>query len=157
VKNNEPINELDLIFLPLTKSKNSKLQILKDTVEIEKEIKCDISVKEKIIAMTLVLLDKFVERKEIEKIWEAIKILKFIEIAEEKGIEKGMEKGIDNLQSVIIDSIEIKYDNMPVKMLPIIKNINDPEILKMINRKVMKSETIEDVSNYLSQLEIPTK
>jgi hypothetical protein len=73
--------------------------------------------------------------------------------AEEKGMEKGIEKGLDALKSAIIDNVEFKFNNVPIDVLTIIKDIKDIEKLKIINREILKSKTIDEVNNYLSRLE----
>ncbi|QXM05186.1 hypothetical protein [Crassaminicella indica] len=76
-------------------SKREKLEVLKEAVEIESQLDMDISLKEKVIAMTLVASDKIVDREELEKIWEVVRMFKFIEFAEKKGMEKGIAQGIE--------------------------------------------------------------
>jgi hypothetical protein len=98
------INELELVFLPLMKSNLEKVNLVREVVKVEMQLNIDQTVKEKLVAITLVMADKLIRRDELEKIWEEIRMFKFIEFAEGKGIEKGIEKGkFDVASNMLVD------------------------------------------------------
>ncbi len=87
VEEKKEINELEFAMLPLMKSSMKREKILEESLEIIKAWDTDYAKKEKILAIMIVLSDKFVERSDLEKIWEGFKMLKIFQIAEEKGME----------------------------------------------------------------------
>lgn len=95
ISNGEKINPLTLIFLPLMKSKESANTFVEKIIQTQLKLAIEEEVKKKIIVATLVLSDKLVKREILERIWEDIHMYKFIEFAEEKGMEKGMQKGME--------------------------------------------------------------
>lgn len=91
IKDGIEINELELIFLPLMKSNLEKVNLVREVVKLEVSLNKAQVIKEKLTAITLVMADKLIRRDELEKIWEDVKMFKFIEFAEGKGIEKVKE------------------------------------------------------------------
>jgi len=89
----EPVNELELIFLPLMKSRLTKTELLRRTIDLEKQLpKKDL--RNKVRELTLILADKIVDQKILDELWEELRMFKVVKYAEEKGMEKGLEKGI---------------------------------------------------------------
>jgi len=102
----EPVNELELIFLPLMKSRLSKTELLRRTIELEKELP-EKELRNKVRELTLILADKIVDEKILDELWEELCMFKVVKYAEEKGMEKGLEKGKEtvakNMLSLGID------------------------------------------------------
>ena len=78
IENNIEINELELIFLPLMKSNIDKVSLVKQVVNMEMNLKKEDSFKEKLAAITLVMADKLIKREQLEKIWEAQRLIIFV-------------------------------------------------------------------------------
>ena len=90
----EQVNELELIFLPLMKSKLTKTELLRKTIELEKQLPIK-DIRNKVRELTLILADKIVDKKLLDELWEELRMLKVVKYAEEKGMEKGIEKGLE--------------------------------------------------------------
>jgi len=87
----EQINELELIFLPLMNSRLTKTELLRRTIELEKQLpKTDL--RNKVRELTLILADKIVDRKILDELWEELRMFKVIKYAEEKGMEKASDR-----------------------------------------------------------------
>jgi hypothetical protein len=97
IDNHEAINELELIFLPIMKTEESPEVFLEKTIELAKEIDETPEERVKIISMMLVLMDKYLTREKIMKIWEDLKMLNILKVAEEIYTEKGKEIGKEEL------------------------------------------------------------
>ncbi len=93
IENKEEINELELIFLPLMKNVKEKIDVLDDSINLTRQIETSDEEKGKIISMLLVLMDKFIDENKILSVWEDLKMLNIIKIAEKKGEVKGEVKG----------------------------------------------------------------
>ncbi len=88
----QPINELELIFLPLMQSRLPKNELLLETIKLEKQLP-ERDIRTKVLGLTLVVSNRIVDKKLFDEIWEEVRMLKIMQYAEEKGIEKGIEKG----------------------------------------------------------------
>jgi predicted transposase YdaD len=93
LQSGEAVNELELIFLPLMKSRLPADTLLRKTIELEKQIP-DQEHRNKIRELTLILSNRIVKKEILDELWEELRMLKVIKYAEEKGMEKGIEKGI---------------------------------------------------------------
>jgi hypothetical protein len=89
-----PVNELELIFVPLMESRLPVQDLLLETIKLEKQIK-DENLRNKVIALTMVMSNRLVEADLLERIWEEIKMLKILKYAEDKGKEQGIVIGIE--------------------------------------------------------------
>ena len=88
----EPVNELELIFLPLMESQLSNDTLLRETIQLERQLP-DTAIGRKVILLTMVVANRIVDTEVLNEIWEEVRMLKIMQYAEEKGIEKGLEKG----------------------------------------------------------------
>ena len=68
--------------------------LLLETIKLEKQIK-DENLRNKVIALTMVMSNRLVEAELLERIWEEIKMLKILKYAEDKGKEQGIVIGIE--------------------------------------------------------------
>jgi hypothetical protein len=165
ITDNQEINELEIVFLPLMRSKKEKVELLKEAIELEKQLNVDINIKEKIIAMTLVAADKMVEREQLKNIWEEIKMLKVIEFAREKGIEEGMEKGIEEgmekgmeegmekgmekgKSDLLLSLLAKKFKKVPEEYQEKIKKL-DPVTLNTLAMDIFEINDLKELENYL--------
>ena len=89
-----PVNELELIFVPLMESRLPVQDLLLETIKLEKQIK-DENLRNKVIALTMVMSNRLVEADLLERIWEEMKMLKILKYAEDKGKEQGIVIGIE--------------------------------------------------------------
>ena len=73
-------------------------------------------------------------------------------IAEEwiqEGFEKGMQQGIQqgilqNARDNILDILEVRFETVSQSLLKRLKEINDPDILKMLHKKALLSESLDE-------------
>jgi hypothetical protein len=88
---------LELVFLPLygreTGYQRSKFveKVLNFEIELNKKKK----LPDILVAATLVMSNKFIDKKDLLAIWEEIKMLDILEIAQEKGFEQGKLFGLE--------------------------------------------------------------
>ena len=134
IKSDEPVNELEVIFLPLYKSESiDKTGLLKNGLEIVRELKIEESLKQKMSALMLVLCNKIIEKEKLEEIWRELKMLKVIEFAEEKGIEQGIEQGIEKGIEQGIEKGELK------------------QVVSLIRKKLAKNKSRDEI---IAELEL---
>ena len=146
IDKNEEVNVLELIFLPLMSSKKEMVDRVKNTIEVEQQLNLSESKSSKVVAMTLVMADKFLTEKEISQIWEEYKMVKIFKYAEEKGREKG-EK--ERLQKTAIKLLTKKFQGLSKKNKEKIKE-QDLEELEIIVDNIFEMDDEEDLNKYLN-------
>lgn len=125
----EDIDLMNLILLPLMKSMKDKHELIKDTIELAKEVK-DEKNQYFIIAGVLTSTDKFIDEKYANTVrsWlKMTKVEKIFEKEKEKAMEEAMNKGEKS------------------KAIEIAKNLMDILSIEMIAKKTGLS--IEEVEN----------
>jgi uncharacterized tellurite resistance protein B-like protein len=138
IENNEKINYLDLIFLPLMNSEQKIVDRVKETIELEKKLKVEQNLKNNLVAMTFVLSDKFLSDQEISEIWRDYKMVRIFKYAEEQGEKKGERKlfktlvkgnfeGSDEKIMELIDQAEISKIEELSKRISKIKDLKELE------------------------------
>ena len=94
LENGQPVNELELIFLPLMQSRLPKNELLLETIKLEKQLP-DTTIRVKVLGLTLVVSNRIVDKKLLDEIWQEVRMLKIMQYAEEKGLEKGLVIGLE--------------------------------------------------------------
>ena len=149
----EEINILDLIFLPLMNSKQGMLNRVKRAIEFEQKLDIPEEKADKVIAMTLVIADKFLTDKEISKIWGDYKMLRIFKHAEEQGEKEGIEKGRqEGRQEGMLELVEKqllkKFKSVPQEYRERLKK-QDKAKLEIIATEILEMEDIEELKDYL--------
>jgi hypothetical protein len=122
IANGEPVNELELIYLPLFKSiKYSPTELFKESTALLNEMKAEDNLKRKIAALSVVLASKVVNRTVLEKYIEELKrmgnviIEVFEEYGERIGLAKGLAKGREEArEELAIRMIAKGYDPLDI-------------------------------------------
>ena len=140
IENNETVNELELIYLPLYHSKYKNVaEMLEQVVELAPLISESREENEKIMIMSAVLTNKFIDEGDFSKIWEAIKmyvddllIIKFAkEDAKKEGKAEGKAEGkTEGKTEVVISMLKngldietiAKYTELPIGEVEKIKD-----------------------------------
>ena len=99
IKRCEKINELELIFIPLMKSKREKGLVVKEVIEIEKQVDVDWEIKEQMVLTTLVLSNKLISKEYFDEVLGGIRMISVIEYglqkAKNEGIDEGRKEGVE--------------------------------------------------------------
>ncbi|PTV94075.1 hypothetical protein C8C76_1344 [Halanaerobium saccharolyticum] len=93
IENKEKINYLDLIFLPLMNSDQKIVDRVKETIKLEEKLEIEQNSKNNLVALTVVLSDKFLSDKDMSEIWRDYKMVKFFKYVEEQGKKEGIKEG----------------------------------------------------------------
>ena len=164
-----PIHELELIFVPLMKSRLSIPDLLLETIKLEKKI-VDETIQSKVIALTLLVSNKLVEPELLEKIWKEVAMLNIFKYAEEKGEEKGEKKGIEiglvkgreqgllkgriEEKRLLVERLLIKKIGMlPMDMREQIHQM-DSAVLDLLSYELLDFQTVEDLRQFLNKMKL---
>jgi hypothetical protein len=114
-----------------------------------------------LVAATLVMSNKFIEKKDLLEMWEEIKMLDILEIAQEKGFEQGIEQGkilglelgmLKKSQKMLIDALFEKFNHTPGHIMQQIKAVQDDDILTIIFRQIFRCDDIKEFEQALNQI-----
>ena len=86
-----PINELELVYLPLFGSKrHNPTEMFGEALKVAKVLNVDYAQREKIVALLITVSNKLVDKNILSLAWEEMRMmgLKVLEVAVEKGVEK---------------------------------------------------------------------
>ena len=103
---NKPINELEVVYLPLFRSvKLSSTELFKESVSIIKSLQIDDNRKRKIYALSIVLAGKIVDKATLAVVEEEVKKMGnvIIEYFEELGEKRGAERREEEIAKSMLD------------------------------------------------------
>ena len=71
------------------------------------------------------------------------------EIIKEEGIREGLQQGIQQglqqgIRQMLLETLEVKFETVPLRLMRQINEIQDTEALKMLHRQALKSSSIEE-------------
>lgn len=126
----KPINELELIYLPLFSSKQyTATELFKETTALINEMKVEDNLKRKIAALSIVLASKVVEKTVLEKYIEELRRMGnvIIEVFEEYGKKMGREENREETaKKMLADKLDpldiMKYTGIDSDQLRRIRN-----------------------------------
>jgi len=135
IENKEKINYLDLIFLPLMNSDQKIVDRVKETIELEEKLEIEQNSKNNLVALTVVLSDKFLSDKDMSEIWRDYKMVKFFKYVEEQGKKEGEKQGEKKLFKKLIKG---NFEG------------SDDKIMKLIDQAEISR--IEELSERISKI-----
>ena len=103
----------------------------------------------RLLAATLILSNKLIDKERLEAIWEEIKMLDILEIAKEKGIEKGKALGI---QEMVVDILIERFNMISARVLDQIRAMQNPDMLKMLHRQTLKCQNAGESEAVMQQV-----
>lgn len=127
IEDKQPINELELIYLPLYYSKYKNVaEMLEQVVELAPQVSDSKEDNEKIMILSAVLSNKFMNENDFEKIWEAIKMyvddLLLVKFAKKDAKTEGVNEIVVKMLKKGLDTeIVAEYTDLPVEEIERIK------------------------------------
>ncbi len=151
IENKEQINYLDLIFLPLMNSDKKMVKRVKKTIELEEKLDVEQNLRNKIVALTIVLCDKFLNNKDMSELWEEYKMVKFFKYVEEQGKKEGKLEGKqEEAILILIRQIKAKFGEVDNEIINLIK---DAELNKIedLSEKIVTTNSEKELLDFLKQ------
>jgi len=106
-----------------------------------------------LVAATLIMSNKQIDRATFNELWEEIKMLDVLKFAHEKGKEEGKEEGrVETSREMILRFLEESVGVVPAYISDQIMSISRPDILvrlvkqSMICRKIEEFETMLQIA-----------
>lgn len=66
-----------------------------------------------------------------------------------KWMQQGLQQGMSQL---LVETIEIIFGEVPIKLIKQIKGIKDPEILRILHLKAIRCDSLEEFENVLKKI-----
>ncbi|OEG61733.1 MAG: hypothetical protein BHK79_01890 [Halanaerobium sp. MDAL1] len=147
IENKEKINYLDLIFLPLMNSDQKIVDRVKETIELEEKLEIEQNSKNNLVALTVVLSDKFLSDKDMSEIWRDYKMVKFFKYVEEQGKKEGEKQGEKKLFKKLIKG---NFEGCDDKIMEL---IDQAEISKLeeLSERISKIKDLKELEEALKQ------
>jgi uncharacterized ferredoxin-like protein len=145
IENKEKINYLDLIFLPLMNSDQKIVDRVKETIELEEKLEIEQNSKNNLVALTVVLSDKFLSDKDMSEIWRDYKMVKFFKYVEEQGKKEGEKQGEKKLFKKLIKG---NFEGCDDKIMEL---IDQAEISKLeeLSERISKIKDLKELEEAL--------
>jgi hypothetical protein len=161
-------NWLELVFVPLYGkfTGQARSNLVEAALRFEADLYHAGQIPARLVAATLILSNKLIDKARLRDIWEAIKMLDILEIAKEEGIkegralgiEEGMQKGrdmgvLEATRELLIDNLIEAFSVIPVQLAEQIRKIQSVDVLKGLHRKAAKSKSLQEFEALLRQVE----
>ena len=171
---------LELVFLPLygTETGTARSQMAEEVLHFEKELFYAEKIPVILLAATLIMCNKMIDKERIKELWEVIKMLDVLEVAKEKGIEEGKVIGIEegkilgieegkvlgieegkNLgtreatRKMVLSALYEKFGVMPPRISEKIREIQNQDTLESLFREVFRCADMRAFKESLERLE----
>ena len=152
---------LELIFVPLYgKEKGAERSDLAlEVIAYERELLKAEKLEPRFVAMTLIMVNKIIEKEKLEALWEEIKMynIDILDIAREKGIEEGIEKGQEKgtlltAREMLLNALVERFSIVPFRISEQITAIGSAHLVKTLFPHVFRCNNVEEFENVLKQV-----
>ncbi|MEZ4524621.1 MAG: hypothetical protein R2941_01700 [Desulfobacterales bacterium] len=164
-------NWMELIFLPLYGRETEKVrsELAEKVIRFETGLYHAQKIPIKLLAATLVMSNKLIDKDRLRELWEVVKMLDILEIAREKGVEEGKSLGIqegkslgiqegkslgwmENAREMLTEALMEKFRVIPQRISDRIRTVQSRDILKGLLRQVFRCENLNEFENLLDQI-----
>ncbi len=148
---------LELIFLPLYGKLKGRRRadLVEKVIRFESQLLQQNQISKRLLAATLIMVNKLIDKARLEQLWEVIKMLDIIEIAMEKGRQEGLDKGKnigiqegkslgiqEATRTLLVDALIEKFGILPSRVPEQIHRILNADVLKSLFRQVFKCDDL---------------
>ncbi|NJL59908.1 MAG: hypothetical protein HC887_09955 [Desulfobacteraceae bacterium] len=121
------------------------------------------------VAATLILSNKLIDKDRLRALWEEIKMLDILDIAREEGVKEGKLLGIQEgkflgiqegkllglseaARGMLTDALIERFGAVPMRILERIGAVQNPDALKVLHRQVLKCQNIGEFEAVMQQV-----
>ncbi len=143
----------ELVFLPLY-GREEESQFAKKVIQFEIDLCKQGKMPVLLVAATLIMANKEIDKLTFQKLWEEMKMLKIFEYAHEM-IEKDVreevreETKLENTREMILKVLEVSVGLVPPYITDEVMSISRLDTLKSLVGQAVKCREIEDVEKML--------
>ncbi len=160
-----------LVFLPLygKKTGTERSEMVEEVLLFGTELYHAEKISARLLAAALIMSNKLIDKKRLEKLWEDVKMLDILEIAREKGMEEGLEEGLKEGKvlgvkegkilgiletglEMLMDTLIENFRAISAQTMDRIRSIRNPDILKVLHRQALKCKNIQEFEAIMEQM-----
>ena len=157
VESGDTSSLLELAFLPMYGNDNDvdRKDFVKEIIRFETELLKKDPTKELLVAATMIMSNKILDKETFDKLWEEIKMIKVLAFAEEKGYDRGKNEGINegilkNAKRMLINALEETIGVVPEYIEKKIQKISSQTALEGLHRQAIRCNDINDFNQKLA-------
>jgi hypothetical protein len=168
-------NPLELVFLPLCGKETgaARSELAEEVLRFGSELYHSEKLPATLLAAILIMSNRLIDKERLKALWEDIKMLDILEIAEEKGMEKGKLLGINEgkmlginegkmlginegkllgISEMLIDDLIERFGVIPARITERIGAVQNPNVLKVLRRQISKCHNIQEFEAIMNQV-----
>jgi hypothetical protein len=173
------MNLLELVFLPLRGKETgaARSDLAEQVIRFESELWHTDRNPARLIAATLILSNKMIDKDRLKALWEEIKMLDILEIAKEEGgllginegkllgINEGKTLGINEgkllginegktlgILEMLMDDLIERFGAIPARVTERLETVKNPNVLKVLRRQIGKCRDIGEFEAVTDQV-----
>ena len=155
---------LELIFVPLYGREKGpqRSDLALEVIAYERELLKAEKLDARFLGMTLIMVNKLIEKEKLKELWEEIKMydIDILEIAREKGKEEGKKEGKEegitegmllNAREMLVNALVERFSIVPFRISEQITSIGNAQSVKTLFPHVFRCNDIEEFEDVLKQ------
>jgi hypothetical protein len=157
---------IELVFLPLygKEKGTARSEMVEQVLRFESELYHAEKLSARLLAATLILSNKLIDKHVLRQIWEEIKMLDILEIAKEEGLKEGIREGkalglqegkalvVETTRDMVMDTLIERFNAVPTRILEQIRAIQNLDAIKGLHRQAIKCQTLQEFESILQQV-----
>ncbi|QTA86560.1 hypothetical protein [Desulfonema magnum] len=129
-----------------------------DVLRFENELYREQKISVRLLAATLVMSNRLIDKERLRAFWEEIKMLDIFEIAREEGEILGIEKGkilgiLEERRETVKEDLIERFGVVHPRILEQIRAVQNPDVLKMLRRQAMKCQSLQEFEAVLDLID----
>jgi hypothetical protein len=156
-------NWLELIFVPLygRQTGAERSELVEQVLRFESELYHAEKLPVRVLAATLILSNKLIDKNRLRQIWEEIKMLDIFEIAKEDGIQQGKALGlqegkalggVEATREMVLEALIERFDMVSARISEQIRSLQNLDVLKGLFHKALKCQSLQEFEAVLQQV-----
>jgi hypothetical protein len=153
----------ELVFLPLYGKEKGEKQVrfVKKVIRYETELYRQEKMPVPLIAATLIMANKLIDKAAFHELWEEVKMLNILKFAHEKGAEEGEEKGrkegkeegLQTAREMVIETLQESLGIVPGYIADGVRSLSHPDVKGLLRQAFRCKE----ISEFEKMLRLATK
>ncbi|MDM8536696.1 hypothetical protein QUF70_08085 [Desulfobacterales bacterium HSG17] len=160
-------NWLELVFLPLYGKETGKERSLmaEEILRYENELYRKDKIPVRLLVAALIISNKMIDKDRLNELWEDIKMLDILELAQEKGEAIGIQKGeaigiqkgktlgiLEERREIVMDILIERFNLVSSRISERIRSLQNPDILKAMFHNARKCNNLKEFEDLLEQV-----
>jgi hypothetical protein len=146
---------LELLFLPLygKKTGEARSMFAEKVLLFQKELYRAEKIPVTLLAATLVMSNKFIDRERLKAFWKEIKMLDIFEIAIDEGKALGKKEGIiEDRREMLIDALTERFRAVSERVSERIRSLQNPDVLRGLFRQSLRCESLKEFETLMDEV-----